>query len=45
MTIIELRHIFDNQTHGDESRNPKLIGMALIPFREQRDAIGKLHRD
>jgi hypothetical protein len=23
----------------------KLIGMALIPFGEQRDAISKLHRD
>src|ERR1700692_2918220 len=22
--IVELRHAFDNQTHGDESRNPKI---------------------
>src|ERR1700721_65678 len=30
---------------GTRAEIRKLIGMALIPFEEQRDAISKLHRD
>jgi hypothetical protein len=41
--IVELRHAFDNQTHtGTSAGIGKLIGMALIPFGEQSDAISKL---
>jgi hypothetical protein len=30
---------------GTRAEIRKLIGMALIPFGEKRDAISKLHRD